>query len=367
VSRGLLVLGYAVLGFIALVLAVAPAGRARLRRIAPLIVFALAWFVAGSLPETLTPPWSAWRSTLPALGLGVALTCAVGVLNPGLAVGLVVLRLVALGLAPSAPAEIARTPPDASSEVSFTRLVRHQRLVEASRSALLDRFPTLPAGGKVLYLGLPAADEIAFLDGHAPRVWYADSTLVWRTFGSATGFRRRAHAILQFSPGHKQLAVVIEPEALNLWMRSRRAFQLGQGRVADSLFALTFVAQPHFAPFFFAQVARDQARVAYNFGDRDRADSLNQLDLKWGGPGPYHAALAARLAFDRGDRRGAILWLQECLDWDRDNREAQALFEDMGLRRSVPDSEPAPGDSSTAAPGDSSTASPAVQGRTRRP
>ena len=109
------------------------------------------------------------------------------------------------------------------------------------------------------------------------------------------------------------------------------AFAAGGLRAADSLFSAAFRAQPPPAPAFHAGLARKQARVAYKLGDRARADSLNQLDPRLGGEGADHAALAAILAFDRGDRAGAVRWLNVCLGWNPRHEEGRRLAERLGI------------------------------------
>ncbi len=332
--RPFLLIGYAAVAFAALVAATERAARARLARHTPLILGGLAWFVAGSLPLAVVPPWNAWRTALPALGLGVAGTAAAGALHPALAVGFAAVRGAGLLLAAPAPALVATEPPDAASQISFTRLVRLQHAVAAAEEALLARYPTLPRGADVRYWSLPRMTELGFLGETAPRVWYADASLRWQGFGGDRGFERRApDALVQFSPEHPaaEFAVVIEPEALRYYAGARRAFLEEQNALADSLFAIAYREQPRPAPLFYANVARDQARLAYNRGDFAAADSLNALDLAHAGESPYHAALSAHLAYVRGDQEAAARWLQACLSLDPQHGEGRQLAAQMGL------------------------------------
>lgn len=332
--RGFLLVAYGAVAATALVLASERAARARLARRAPLVLGGLLWFIAGSLPLAAVPPWNAWRTALPALGLGVAGTAAAAALHPALAVGFAAVRGAGLLLAAPAPALVATEAPPATSQISFTRLVRLQRTVAATEEALLVRHPVLPRGADVRYWALPRMVELAFLGETAPRVWYADSLLGWQGFGGDRGFERRPpDAIVQFSPDRSvaELAVVIEPDAYRYYAAARWAFVAEENAIADSLFTLAYRAQPRPAPFFFANVARDQARLAYNRGDFPAADSLNALDLAFAGESPYHAALAAHLAFVRGDRATAARWLAASLALDPQHAEARELAARMGL------------------------------------
>ncbi len=334
VDRIILLSSYGVLILAALVAAAEAGARARLRRQAPLLLGGLIWFVAGSLPQVVVPPWNSWRTTLPALGLGVAATSAAGALHPGLAVGLAASRGLGLLLAEPAPTVVATEPPSSASQISFTRLARLQRTVRATERALLGRHAELPPGADVRYWAMPRMTELAFLGQAAPRVWYGDSTLTWLGFGGDQGFRRRPpDAIVQFSPDRRdsELAVVIEPEAFRFYAGARIAFNNEQDRLADSLFTRAARAQPRLAPEYLACVARDQARLAYNQGELARADSLNQLDLRYGGETPYHAALAAHIAYQRGDRGAARRWLRVCLSLDPNHPEGRQLAQAMGL------------------------------------
>jgi hypothetical protein len=288
----------------------------------------------------VVPPWNAWRTTLPALGLGVAGITAAGALHPALAVGFAAVRGAGLLLAPPAPALVGTEPPPATSQISFTRLARLQRVVAATEEALLARYPTLPSGADVRYWALPRMTELGFLGATAPRVWYGDSTLTWQGFGGDRGFARRPpDALVQYSPDHPvpELAVVIEPAAFRLYAGARQAFVSGRSRLADSLFTLAFRAQPRPAPLYAANVARDHARLAFNAGDFAAADSLNELDLRNGGESPYHAALAAHLAYTRGDQAAAVRWLRACLSLDPDHAEGRQLAATMGLTPFVGD------------------------------
>src|SRR5439155_11578 len=78
------------------------------------------WFALGTLPLAwIWPDWNAWRNVTPSLGLGAALTAALGAASPWLAGGLVVLRAAAVLAAPGAPQAAEIRVPQAITHVSW--------------------------------------------------------------------------------------------------------------------------------------------------------------------------------------------------------------------------------------------------------
>jgi hypothetical protein len=309
-----------------------PQSRERLKAHAWAIAGGAAWFVAGSLPLTLVlPDWNAWRASVPALGLAVALVGFAGAASPWLAGAVVVLKLVALGGAAPAPAMVSNSPPATASHMSFVRLARLQRTLDGARAALTLRHPTMPRGAVVKFWALPLLAEVGFQGPRAVRVWYGDSTITWEKFGGNEGMKRRVDVLLEFEYDHPVAAIVVEPAALELFRRGISAFEANDLRASDSLFTASAAAQPPGSDQFHGSVARNLSRVAFNLGEYQRADSLNRRDFELAGPTPAYYAMVARMAMLRNERLVAINAVRRCLMMDPNDRDGLRIARMLGM------------------------------------
>lgn len=311
--------------------------RRRLKAARRAIEGGLWWFVIASAPLTLVlPDWNAWRGSVPALGLGLALVGIAGIASPWLAGAVIALKLATLGLAMPAPAMVASDAPPTASHMSFVRLARLQIVVEAGRLALTQRYPTLPRGADVRFWSLPRMAEVGFQGPRAARVWYRDSTLNWGKFGGVEGMKRNIDAMVEFEYDHPVAAMVVEPRALDLFRQGMAAFLARNMDRADSLFVASLAAQPQGSDQFYGSVARNRARVAFNKEAYARADSLNEMDFKLAGPTPGYYSMVARLALVKNDRVRAITAIRLCLMYDPNDRDGLTLARIAGLSQGGP-------------------------------
>ena len=323
--------GYAVLFAMGLVLALRRGARGRLRQAGPALVAGLVWFAAGLLPLLwVWPDWNGWRTTMPGLGLAVAVTGLLGLAWAPLAAAFVALRLAALLVAPAAPATVATVAPASVSQFSFPRLARLQRTVESTRRALRVGAPRLPRGATVRYWGLPQLTEFGFETALAARVWYGDSTLAWGALGGASGVR--ADAVIEFVRDQPWPARVVEPHAMRLLADALEARQSGRAATAESLMARAMEAQPGPGGPFRASVLQNRSRLAHDRGDRARADSLNRICLDINPDYADAWALEAILALERGDRATAIAAVRRCLALEPRHDEGLRIAEALGGR-----------------------------------
>jgi hypothetical protein len=309
-----------------------PAARQRLKAARMPLALAAGWFVIASLPLALVwPDWNAWRGSVPALGLGVALTLVAGAAHPWLAPALLGVRLAALAFAPAAQTLITIRPPVTTSDMSFVRLARLQRIVDRTRVAVTTRFPTLRRGADVRYWAIPRMADVGFQRERAVRVWYGDSTITWRPFGGMSGTADPGDVLIEFEPGHEPLAVVIEPLALAPFRDSFEGFKSGRPAEAESLLVLAAAAQSAEALQFHGAILRNRARVRFNLRDFAGADSLNELSFEKSGPAAGYYSLVAHIALARRDRRRAAEAVRECLALEPNDPDGRALAEALGV------------------------------------
>ena len=332
--RTTLLLAHAALGVAALALLARPSGRARLRGRALPIALGIAAFFLGSLPlAVLLPDWNAWRAWMPALALGVSWGALLACASPRLAGAFVALRLIALLIAPSAPAVVTRVPLPTASHMSFARLVRLQRTVESARKALVASHPTLPAGATVLYWQIPRLAEVAFQEQTAARTWYRDSTLTWDSFGGAAGFARHPNAVVDFVMEEKEPAQLVPPRALAHFARGIATLQRQDLAGADAEFESTLVTSAGRAGALQAAVYNNRARIQAAFGNLDRADSFNRVGLSVNPIQPEPWGLAAKIALARGDRAAAMVAARHALVIDPRNAEAVEVLRQIEAMR----------------------------------
>jgi tetratricopeptide (TPR) repeat protein len=208
--------------------------RARL----PWIAWGVAWFVLASVTlAAIHPLWQPNRHHFGSVGLGIAAVAALGAIGPWLAAALIAARLVLLLMAPGPPARILREPPQTGAFMDFERLVRLQRLMRATRTALHRGFPELPRGARISHHNLPFAAEYAYGGAHALQVWYADTTLGWMRFGEfAADTSAPPVTLVEFEPTHEPQVTLVDPEAMRALVHGSVAAR--EGRFDEALSAL---------------------------------------------------------------------------------------------------------------------------------
>jgi hypothetical protein len=220
------------------VLARSARARARLAATRGWIVWGTAWCVlAWASVASIFPLWAPNRSQLGSLGLGAAGVALTAAAHPALAAALVVTRIGLLASGPATPPTITREPDRRGAFMDYTRLVRLQRLMRATRRALADRFPTLPRRATVVRHNLPLGAEYAFGGSHALQVWYRDSTLAcvsYDDFVATPG--RGVTAFVSYQADHEPEVVVLDPEAIRA--QAIGLDHLREGRWLASLDAL---------------------------------------------------------------------------------------------------------------------------------
>ena len=309
----------------------ARAARRRLAGAAPALLGGLAWFLAGITPlALLLPDWNAWRTTVPGLGLAVALAGWLALASRPLAVALVALRLVVLLLVRPAPAEVSQLPPPGASGYSFAQTVRLQRTVESTRRALLESAPRLPGHAIVRYWNLPRLAEVGFAGPRALHLWYGDTTLVWAGFGGPSGWQAPAAVIVEYERQWPWPAVAIGAEAQRLYRQAYESSQDHGLSTAESLLVAARRAQPREAPAFHGVIEQNLAWIAFYRHDYARADSLNRLALDLEGENPGYWSLVAQLAATRGDLRAARAAAALSLQYDPHDPRTLGLMRSLG-------------------------------------
>jgi tetratricopeptide (TPR) repeat protein len=125
-------------------------------------------------------------------------------------------RIGLLALAPSTPRAIERAADQRGAFMDYTRLVRLQHLMRATRRALAERFPALPHGATVVLHNLPLSSEYAYGGSHALQVWYRDSTLALIPHAAFIEHPDRDVAgFVSYQPDHRPQVVVLEPAAID--------------------------------------------------------------------------------------------------------------------------------------------------------
>jgi hypothetical protein len=320
-ERGVLVIGYgAVLAF-AIAMLYERAARRRLRGAWLALVAAAAWFVFGTLPlVVLLPDWNAWRDSVPGLGFGFAVLGFLAVASPRLTLAFVGLKLVALLSAAPATQHPTPFPAVTTTDMSFLRLTRLQRIADDTRRALVERFPTLPAGADLHYASLPRMAEVGLLGPRAVRTWYGDSTLTWGTFTSAHGFAGPKEVVVAYDTQRRWAATVIEPAALRTFGQGIDAMTSMRLDAADSLLPLSRTLQPRRSDEFESLILANQARIALSRQQYPRADSLiNGFMVQVGRCADYYA-LEAGVFMGRGRLELADQALAACFKLEPRNR-----------------------------------------------
>jgi len=329
-------LAEAALALLALAALTRRAPRARLAAHLPAVLLGAVWFVVGVAllafaPELFTPR----HTCIPSLGLALVTAVVLGAAAPALAALSIGVRLLALVLAPAAPATLAVDIPGGSAKMSFQEIVRLQRTADSARRALLAAYPTLPPETVVRYWSLPRSSQVAFDGERAVRVWYADSTLSWEFWDRARAVPEANPApTLAFNLAGKDPAVVMRPLALQRYEAGMAALSGGTLRDADRAFAAADSAQAPRVLNFTAEITRLRARLALERGDRALAESLNEEDRALAGEGASYHELRAVLAWRGGRREEARAEALRTLDFMPGNVYARAILDTlrMGLR-----------------------------------
>jgi len=330
-ARAAIEAGYVVIAAWAGMLLFGAAGRRRFVAARPALALGAAWFALGLAPLlAVLDDWNAWRTPMPGLGFGLLALGLVGVASPRLALAFAGLRAVALLLAPAAPTTVAPFQPVTTSEMSFTRLVRLQRIADDTRTTLAANYPRLPAHADVRFQTLPRMAEVGLQGQLAPRVWYADSTLTWRSFGGLGGFDPMPKYVLAYDTHRRWKPVVLAPEAVSLLGRGLAAMAASRLAEADSLLVAAQEAQAVESDEFSGSVVANRARIALAKNDIVHADSLNQVFLVDVGPVADYFGLQAAVHLMRGQRDQAERDLVACFGREPRNATGLAVQAAMG-------------------------------------
>lgn len=287
---------------------------------------ALAGIVAALPLAVLLPDWNAWRASLPLLTIAIGLGGLSACIDTRLAQLFMTLRLIALLVAPTAPATTQEVPLT-RSDLGFVRLARLQKLVTATRTELLAAHPRLPAGAHVAYWTMPGLAEVGFQREKAAQVWYDDRSLRFTGFGGLNGFTELPDAVIGLDgtePAHP--AVVITPRALQLFAMGYTAARSNDAVAVDSLLALALLAQPREVRAFNGQMLFTRASARAALGHDHVADSLLALAIQrlHDHAGAY--SLAAVLAARRGATDEARRLATRALELDPNDAQARQVL-----------------------------------------
>jgi len=326
--------GLAIAGLIVLaaLVTLVLAKRGRPEGLAPVVGGGLAWFAAAIAPLALIgPDWNSWRTTIASGGLAFALVGGLALASPTLAGTLVVLRLVALLVSSPAPRIVTSLPPATASSLSFERIVRLQRVVESTRRVLRARHPTLPRHATVRYWNLGQLAEVGFNGSSALRVWYGDSTLVWRPFRGYGPRDPAVEAAVEFELGSPWPALVVERRAFALFMQATARAYAQDCRGADSLFRLAGEAQPGDRLYFDGLIAINRADAAWNCQRYAEAESLTLKGGRLAGVSVNYYVLVAEIALVHHNTALAADAVRRCLALDPREPNALAMARMLGL------------------------------------
>lgn len=313
-------IAYILLAVLSLVPLAGRAARARLAALWPLPVACAGLAVLGALPlARLLPDWNAWRAFVPSVFLGVAIGAWLAIASPALVAGFVVLRVVALLLAPQAARLVAVYAPATTSDLSFVRIARLQRIVSPSRDVILARYPRLPAGTIVRYQNVPRMANVGFHGESAVQVWYADTTLRFEPFGGREGYRWASDAVLSYMPMREPICEIEDAAIRSAYGRALDAMDHERLDEADSL--LTVAERLQTPPPFslLGWIMHNRAIVELRRGHVARADTLNRESWQYTSDHPSYYALGAYIAMTRRDTANALRQARVCLQMQPDH------------------------------------------------
>jgi hypothetical protein len=332
VPRRAIALATLALVLAAIALATRSGVRARLKERGALLLAGALWFVLGVFPLAFAAGlWTPRHTSLPSLGLGLALAGALACASPRLAAVLTGVRLVALLLAPTADARVAVQLEGRTAPMSYLHVVRLQRTADSARRHLVAEFPTLPHGTSVRYWSLPRETQIAFAGAKAVRTWYADTTLTWDFWERFTpGAGRASGPILAFNVEVPDPAVLMKPDAVRVYQQGIDAWEAGQLETAQEAFAQAIRAQQPEVHNFTNETVRLMARIAFMRARFGEADSLNAVDLRMSGPTAASYGMEAMLAITAGASARAEAAARNALRLRPGDPDASAVLSALG-------------------------------------
>ena len=333
-ERGMIVAAWIGCAIAAAFIYAKPAARKRLRAALPATTTAAAWFFVGVMPlALLLPDWNGWRAWTPSLGLAFAIPALLGSASPWLAGIFVTLRLVALLISPGVDPLITRAPAVLGSHVSFTQLVRLQRVVDETRKVMLTSTPSLKPHDRVCYWELPRLAEFAFQGSRALQVWYADSTLSWGAFGGQKGLTTPLACGIEYRFGEKPFAAGINHRAIVLYQEAAALSMADQPDRSDELLRQSMTAVGYVRGPFVGTLVQNLALNAYRAQRYALADSLNEASVRVGIETGAYWLLHSASAFMHADTAGARNAIQRSLEFDPSNSAAQSVARQLGVIR----------------------------------
>jgi hypothetical protein len=295
-----------------------------------------AWFILGSAAlSRVWPDWNGWRTVFPGLGLGVAAAALLGRAGVTVQVSWLALRVLSLAVAAPGPEVMSRQVPATTSQLSFQRLVRLQRIVESTRRALHTSNPTLPAGATIRYTWMPNIALFGFQDSLAARVWYRDAALRWGPMGDVQSYAHPPDALVEYIDDTAWPASIIPPDVQHTYYAGVQALTEQRFASADSALAVAADQLPGKGGMA-AAVYSVHARVAYLRRDFERAAALNQSAYAANGENAAYWGLAAALAVKHGDLRAAVDATSRALEIDPNQPEARRVAEGLGASAPEP-------------------------------
>jgi hypothetical protein len=274
----------------------------------------------------LFPDWSSWRIGVACLGLAFVSLGLLALARPWLVGAFIVVQAVALVGALPAPNRIIKNTPYTTSRIGFVRLVRLQRVVDGARRALFTAYPTLKKGADVAYWSRVAMTEVGFEREKAIRVWYGDSTITWRWLWEGVHPQLDPDVAMTFEAGGTRPTVVLSAQTMDLVRKATDAFIHKRFPEADSLLVLIEPSQDPTSIELTAWVLLRRSHVAYNTGQYERADSLNELLGKITSEGANYCGMRAALMLQRHNTQECQFWLDQCLAKDPNNEVGKIVL-----------------------------------------
>jgi hypothetical protein len=304
------------------------AARARWSAMRPWIAWGSAWCVLSwAAIAAVYPLWHPNRTQFGSAGFGIAVALTAGAAHPALAAGLVATRLLGLALAPATPSRIAERPEDRGAFMDWSRLVRLQRLMRATREQLLERFPQMPHGAMVAWLSLPASSEYAFGGSKALQVWYRDPTLKW--FGSDSKEIQGEvpiHAFVSYQERFEPQVVLVDPAAIAAKFEGLVALQHGRwNECVAALDRSDSLQRDSRARVFFGDNAGRRSLARARLGDWEGAERDARLALAATREDADARLVLAEARIAKGDLLEARAQLDTLLEFAPGHAEARAL------------------------------------------
>ena len=302
----------------------------RLRRSWVWLTGAGLWFVLGVMPlALLLEEWSSWRIGVACLGLAFLAIGFLALARSWLAAAFIAVQAVTLLVAWPAPNRILKDTPFSTSRIGFVRLVRLERVVDGARRAIFISYPTLKKGADVAYWSRVAMTEVGFEREKAIRVWYGDSTITWRWLWSGLPPRLYSDVALTFEAAGTRPTVILKPITMDLVRKATDAFTHQRFAEADSLLQLIERTQKPESVELSAWVLLRQSHVAYNTGQYERANSLNEQLGAITNEGANYCAMRAALMLQQHNLAECHYWLDQCIAKDPNNEVAKIVLKSL--------------------------------------